>query len=404
MGIHNYEKNYLAALRGLKKAQISERNKELILQMNDALVLENLSKPRLMKYIEIMRSVAKKLDKDLDKATIDDLKKFVSKIQQSDLSPWTKQTYKVIIRRFYKWLKGTSEFPEIVNWINIRMSRSEKKLPSEGDLLTDKEVKLLIDTAEHPRDKAFVSILWESGARVGEIGNLKLKNVIFDKYGIRISVQGKTGSRKMRLISSTPYISTWLANHPDKDNNNAFLWINYGKRNHNKIMNYSNIIKLLQKLFRKAGIKKRSNPHIFRHSRATFMANHLTEFQMNQYFGWIQGSDMPATYVHMSGREVDNAILMMNGIKTDESRSENKLIPQICPRCDMINSHGSKHCNKCGGILDLKYAMEMETQKSQEITKRRSFDLLMDALLEDDIIKNRIKEKMEKSNVAGFSF
>ena len=35
---------------------------------------------------------------------------------------------------------------------------------------------------------------------------------------------------------------------------------------------------------------------------------------MNVYFGWAQGSDMPGVYVHLSGRDVDDAILKANGI------------------------------------------------------------------------------------------
>jgi len=35
---------------------------------------------------------------------------------------------------------------------------------------------------------------------------------------------------------------------------------------------------------------------------------------MNDYFGWVQGSGMPSVYVHLSGRNVDDAILKANGI------------------------------------------------------------------------------------------
>jgi hypothetical protein len=38
------------------------------------------------------------------------------------------------------------------------------------------------------------------------------------------------------------------------------------------------------------------------------VANYLTGAQMNVYFVWIQGSDMPGVYVHLSGRDVDNAV------------------------------------------------------------------------------------------------
>jgi len=146
MDIHQYEKRFQAAIAGIKNSELSQRNQELILKFKDYAVLQNLSKPRVIKYIEIMRSVARRLQKDLDKATADDLKKIVSEIQQQDYSPWTKQIYKIMIKKFYKWHLGTKEYPKIVKWITIHISKSEKKLPSEGELLTEDDIKKLITT------------------------------------------------------------------------------------------------------------------------------------------------------------------------------------------------------------------------------------------------------------------
>lgn len=183
--------------------------------------------------------------------------------------------------------------------------------------------------------------------------------------------------------------------HPLRDNPEAPLWVNIGSTNHHKQITYPGIQKLLNTLFKKAGIKKRSNPHLFRHSRATFMANHLTEFQMNQYFGWIQGSDMPSTYVHMSGREVDNAILTMNGIPIDKKKNEIIMQPKICTRCDTINSFDSKQCNKCGCILDLKTALELEEKHEKVNDERSRADEILNLLLNDNDVRKVIAEKMK---------
>ena len=79
------------------------------------------------------------------------------------------------------------------------------------------------------------------------------------------------------------------------------------------------LVKVIKESFKGAGINKRVYPHLFRHSRATIMASHLTEFQMNQYFGWIQGSKMASTYVHLSGRDLDNALLEFNGMEVSKN-------------------------------------------------------------------------------------
>ncbi len=392
MNIHNYDLRYQQTVKRVQKANISERNKELIMRVTNDLVLEGLSKPRLIKYMGVLTIVAKMIQKDLDTADINDLKKIVTSIQQrGDYSPWTKQMYKVIIRRFYKWIAGTKTYPEIVQWISIRTSRSEMKLPSEGELLTEEDIQKLLRVTIHPRDKAFVSILWESGARISEIGNMKIGNIAFDVHGTVITVQGKTGSRKIRLLFSTQYLSTWLGSHPLKDNPEAPVWIDLGD---NELLEYDGYRKMLQRIFQLAGIKKRCNPHIFRHSRATFMAHHLTEFQMNQYFGWIQGSDMPSTYVHMSGKNIEEALFKMNGISVEQKKEESKLIPIHCPRCDVLNSNENKFCCKCGGILDIKHSMELEEKRKQEQEVRTGADQLMNELLKDKDVQRLLMEKM----------
>lgn len=402
MDIHNYDRMYHSAIQHLQKRNISTKNKQLIMDFHSALILENLSTPRLIRYLQTLPRIAECLDKDLDKVDIHELKLFVSKIQQrNDYSPYTKQVYKILIRRFYKWLYGTKDFPEIVSWISIKISRTEKPSPTEQDLLTENDIKRLLNAADHPRDKALISILWESGARIGEIGTLQLKNISFDKYGVVLSLKGKTGARKIRLISSTPYLLAWINIHTSKDNPSAALWINIGTRNKLDMMRYGTIRMFLKRLFEKAKVNKRFNPHLFRHSRATFMANHLTEFQMNQYFGWIQGSDMPSTYVHMSGREVDDAILAMNGVKTEEKKTEVQMLPRICQRCETINNYDSKHCNKCAAILDLKYAMELEQKQQEETKMRSSSDELMNVLLKDKDVQKLLMEKLKGLTVSG---
>ncbi len=393
MSIHNYELMYQTAKENVRKAEFSERNKELIIGFASDRLLEGISKPRSVRYLSALKLLATQLGTDFDKATKDDIKRLVGFIQERPYTPWTKRCYKLILRQFYKWLEGSEQYPEIVSWIPIKMSRCEVSLPSEGDLLSEEDVQKLLQAAEHPRDKAFVSMLWESGGRIGEVGNLKIKNALFDSYGTIITVQGKTGSRKIRLIASTPYLAAWLNAHPTKAGESP-LWINIGTRNHNNAMAYITLRVLLQRLFQKAGIKKRYNPHLFRHSRATFMAHHLTEFQMNQYFGWVQGSGMPATYVHMSGRDVDTAILRMNGMKTEESKDESKILPKKCPRCDIINAYESKHCSKCGGILDLKYAMELEEKRKEQEEVRSNADTLMNLLMKDPDVQKVLMEKI----------
>ena len=68
-------------------------------------------------------------------------------------------------------------------------------------------------------------------------------------------------------------------------------------------------------------MKKRIYPHLFRHYRTTRLANVLTEAQLKQLFGWVQVSRIATTYVYLSGRDVDNALLKLHGMRVKVKRN-----------------------------------------------------------------------------------
>ncbi|MBI5065043.1 tyrosine-type recombinase/integrase [Candidatus Woesearchaeota archaeon] len=272
----------------------------------------------------------------------------------------------------------------------------------EGDLLTESDVKKLVETANYIRDKMLVSILWESGCRIGELVNLRIKDVVFDKHGTILNVFGKTGARTIRLISSTPYVAQWLQIHQNREDRNSYLLINIGNTNKGKRMSYSLVRKNLGLLFKKCGIQKRCNPHSFRHARATFLANHLTEFQMNQYFGWTQGSNMPSTYVHMSGKNTDSALLKIYGLCSEEDKKESMIKPKKCPRCSNLNSFECSFCSVCGSPLDIKTIMELEEKEKQVKQETNRSEKIMQLLLQDSSLREVLLQKLTELKLQSF--
>jgi phage FluMu protein Com len=144
-------------------------------------------------------------------------------------------------------------------------------------------------------------------------------------------------------------------------------------------MTYAALRITLERIAKKAGIHKKTNFHNFRHSRATYLANHLTEAQMKEFFGWVQASDMASIYVHLSGRDVDNALLKVYGIKKPEEQEESQLNPKKCPRCQEINQFTNVYCNRCGTPLD-EFVRNQKIQHDIEIEKTNK---ILDRLLED---------------------
>jgi ribosomal protein L40E len=268
-------------------------------------------------------------------------------------------------------------------------------LPEE--ILTEEEIKRIAEAAFTIRDKAFVLALYESGARIGEFLPLKLKHVSFDKYGAILRVTGKTGDRRIRLVASALPLQRWIEEHPDKDNPEAFLWCkipsydNNPKRSAKRHLSYGFISRLLRELAEKAGVKKKVNPHAFRHARATFMARHLKEPEMREFFGWGKDSEMPSIYVHLSGRDVDSSVLAVYGIKEAKEDQEPVLKVVTCQRCHEPNDPASRFCRRCG--LPLKDAQAAD--KLEEVV----FDLLRAIAELNPEVKKRFEQIVKEKGV-----
>lgn len=364
---------------------MSERDRRLLVEFERQLLSEGITPIRVAKYLDTLRRISGMLGKPFEEATVEDIKDLVYRVERSGYSPWTKHDYKVALKKFYKWLKG-GEYPPEVKWVKTTLKAKDGLLPE--DLLTEEEVMRLVNAADSPRDKAFIITLYESGARIGELGSMLIRDVKFEEGYTALTLKGKTGSRRVIVVASTPYLMAWIQNHPLRGRPNAPLWVNMGTVNRYEPMSYPALAKTLRAAAEKAGLKKKVHPHKLRHSRATFLASKLTEAQMSQLFGWRQGSKMPSIYVHLSGRDLDEAVLGVYGLKK-RSEEEPKLKPKICPRCQTSNQFDAKFCVKCGLALDVKTAMEVEET-------RLKTDSIMDMLMRDPEFRELLARKLSE--------
>jgi len=386
--IYNYEHRVNAVLRNIEQStEICHENKSAINQFYSHCLAEGLTLARISKLLHHIRRIAGILNKDFYQASKDDVLRVVREIEvNTRWSPATKHDYKVILKKFYKWLRGTGDFPEEVRWIKPNFKRNNHRLPEE--LLAEEDVKKLVEAAQHPRDKALIFMLYESGCRIGELLSLRIRNVLFDENGAVLLVSGKTGQRRVRIIASAPLLSVWLNNHPFRENLDSPLWVVVGTKNHNQVLTYPSVATQFRKIARRAAIKKKVNPHAFRHARATFLANNLTEAQMKEYFGWVQSSGMAAVYVHLSGRDVDNAILKLQGLaESRKNEVDNSLKIKSCARCQERNSPVSKFCQRCGSPLDIQTALTLDQ-------KRKTGDEVISMLVKDPEVQQIIVKRI----------
>jgi integrase/ribosomal protein L40E len=389
-GIHHYDRRLAAALSILDRDRaILESNRKKVKEFLEYIQAEGLSAPRQVRYVYVLRKASRLLGKEFKHTTKNDLVTAISKLEKQDTSYETKRSEKECIKRFYKWLRNSEDdYPIEVKWIKATRKNNHKILPEH--LLTEDEVKKLAEACQNQRDRTLILVTYETGCRVGEILTLRVGNIQFDQYGAVMVVKGKTGPRRVRIIFSAKALSEWLNHHPARKDPQAPLWTSLESVGSTKPLEYYAFRKMLSVVAKRVGIGKRVNPHSFRHARASNLANVLTEAQMKEYLGWVGDSRMASTYVHLSGRNIDNALLKLNGIKTEDevNNEEHKLRIKTCLRCQESNSPTSSFCSRCGSPLDVKTAMQLHEEESK-------IDTVMDNLLEDPEVRELLLSKLK---------
>jgi len=388
-----YERN----IQKLKDSQIDEETKNLIFRWHNHLFTRNAKQLRVAKLTYQMMKVCELVNSPLAKLVVADLELLGSKITQNmNWSDETKKDYRRCIKQFYFWYEdidpreSVSDVESKQFYKYLKKNLSIKKTPKEinpSDIITESDLNIVLSKGcDNSRDRAFISALHESGCRIGELLNLKLKDISSDFS--KIYVDGKTGKRSVPLkIISPAYIQKWIMDHPTKDDSNSYLWIKLSNNKRFEPLNYVGAVKIVKRAFSKAKVKKKHNVHWFRHSRATINAEFMTESMMCLYFGWSIGSKQVATYTHASSSQVDDVLNRHYGLEKGKNANE----PIRCNKCMNMNISESQFCARCGSPLN------SQASHKKEEYENNAFDLLSQ-IMQDDKLRDKFIKFNENIN------
>ena len=384
--IHRITRALKRQLKKLDDEPIHPENKELLYRFVRDLRIRGVSDFRINRYLQTLRVVLRWKNKPFKKWNSEDLKDVLLEIENNGYTVQTVNEFRKGLRMFFKWLNGE-------NWSGLKVLRGSKKDDRKPDVLTEDEIGRMIEAADNIRDKAIIALGYEAGLRIGELASIRWKNVVWTDWAAKIKVHGKTGERVIPVVMAASYLRQWMVDHPAYDirtgeiDPNALVFVRINGKDAGKPMSYQMFAKVIKKAAERAGIKKRVYPHILRHSRATVLANYLTEQQMNIFFGWVQGSDMPAVYVHLSGREIEGAIKKIYGLETEEEEKRAK--PKKCPRCNELNAPTARFCARCGLLLDEKERLKIQMEEPEMVSE------LMEAVLKNPALLEKFREMLK---------
>ncbi len=339
--------------RLLNDNTISKENKTIIQEYySDLLVMSSYKDATICNKLQILPLVFETYHEDLTKLTKKDIKILLAKIETHETpggKRWclsTKFNYKSKLKQFIKYLHTENFITEPLDLL------IKPKMPlstiQPQDIPNNNEAELMISNALNLRDKAMIALVYDIGARIGEVLSMKIKHYIDDVNGGQVTITGKTGTRTIQLCSSIFYMRQWINAHPEKNNPEAWMWchiinINNSDNGYGRV-GYQTVYLMFNTVGKRAGIKKKTTPHRFRHAAVTNDCRNLSESLVKIKFGWTRSSNMLGRYSHVECQNLNDKILEQMGVVPEKTKKGTNR----CPNCGDINPNDFKWCGKCG--------------------------------------------------------
>lgn len=288
--LYNIELGLYNAQERIKHADINTANKEYIKEYDQLQYIKDVGPYRRKKCLVILLEIAKVFDKNFKKVTQDDVILYLNYLEKKDIKEVTKADQKKILKAFYNYLYDNKQ-PKFIKALTTRM-RPEK----EPEMLTDEELESIRNVKiKDDSNKAYIEVLTEAGCRMSEYLNLQKYDVVFDKIGAILNVDGKTGARPVRIIKSVKSLKKAIENMK-------------GKYIFPMSVRYYEL--LLKDVVNSVGITKRVYPHLFRHVVTTNMLRRgVPPNIVKKQMGWSKFSKMLQNYDHPSQDNVDEALV-----------------------------------------------------------------------------------------------
>jgi len=200
-------------------------------------------------------------NKQLRQLILSDLQKFSDSLNNEKLTDGSK-------RRVLSSIKSLISFAHRLGYLPFDISR-HLILPIPKDtlaerILSENEVRRIIEAENCPRNKLILKTLFITGIRVSELCSLKWKDLKERKDGGQVTIYGKGSKTRVVLIPEPLWSDLLTFKNNCSDESSIFR----GRKNSQQL-NPVTILRIVRKASQKAGIKKNVSPHWFRHAHSS---------------------------------------------------------------------------------------------------------------------------------------
>ncbi len=335
-------------------------NYEIVSKYVDRLRMNNISYSRISSYAT---GVAKMLDMcgaPVTEWTREDVEGVHRAIVDSKHSDNVKRDMLTGLKRLYHFAMhgeipnkaAGGQYDPMVAWITPGTFRQRHSKVQALDLLTEEELARLIQAVRESgrhirRNVAMVFMMLEGAYRPGELLSIKIGGIEMHGEFAKVLTTGKTGPKTLTLVSSHGPLREWLAEHPRVDDPDAFLFFH---NNEAGVIPYTSLTYMIKAAQKRAGIKKRIWPYLFRHTALTEYSKLLGNVA-KIYGNWSASSNMISVYEHLASSDQEDAVLRLHGIRGGP-RGSAVLLSRECARCGKVNAADRGSCAWCGAKIE----------------------------------------------------
>ena len=237
-----------------------QSNDELLKLFLSAKQVEGCSEKTLKYYRTTLSKMITKINKSIRQVETNDIRSYISNYENiSNAGKVTLDNIRRIISSFFAWLEDEN----YIGKSPARRSHKSRTGKTVKDVYSDEELEQMRDSCTNSRDLAIIDILASTGIRVGELVNLNINDVDFEKRECVVLGKGNK-QRKVYFDARTKiHLYEYVANRHDKTNA-LFVSLN---NPHNRLS-----IRGIETILHKIGSNLKStkvHPHKFRRTLAT---------------------------------------------------------------------------------------------------------------------------------------
>jgi len=402
--IYNVKQNIESVRKRIENSELPTNVKEKIFEFVNMLTVgSHIKEHRQYYYYERLIILSKVLGEKILNPSEKDVFKAIAELKErstnrhAPYSPSTISDFTKVLKKFVKycWKDENDEFPKF--WNEIHAEKIRSRYSNADQMISYDELQSLLNSCKNLRDKALISLLWDSGIRASELLKLRIKDFQKSSDGLYAVLNIQEGSKnyKQRTVILTgdsvvlvPQYIEFLKGHLKDDfKEDGFLFIGLGKENPGMNLTYDDLRSIIQKKAKRSGLQKQISPHLFRHSAATRMASENVPVQVfTKQMGW-SSNKMADNYSHLNSKDQIKAILKAQGIPISDEELKKPLskVNRRCPRCHVVNTGSARFCSNCGSPMRSEDFVKVEEQRLK----------VMDTLKESDIISTELQSTMD---------